>query len=107
MTRKIVKHIAVLFLGMFVFANSLFADMYTFEDINFVMDIPEGFEISDGTENSLFFENKLMPVKFALKFYPEETYKNPKVMIEDVISQLSAKGGIEEVNWFGRESQSI
>lgn len=103
MTRKIVKHIAVLFLGMFVFANSLFADMYTFEDINFVMDIPEGFEISDGTDNSLFFENKLMPVKFALKFYPEETYKNPKVMIEDVISQLSAKGGIEEVNWFGRE----
>ena len=79
--------------------------MYTFEDINFIMDIPEGFYLSDMNKerDSFFFESKLMPVKYALKFYSEERYKDPKAMIEDVIAQLSAKGGIEEVNWYGRK----
>lgn len=103
MTRNIIKHISVFLAVLTVCVNSIFADMYTFEDISFVMDIPEGFEITEGTENSLFFENNLMPVKFALKFYPEDIYKEPKMMIEDVIKQLNAKGAIEEVNWYGRK----
>lgn len=103
MTRKFFRHILILISVLLVSVNSVFADMYTFEDINFVMDIPEGFEITDGTENSLFFENKLMPVKFALKFYSDRDYPEPKAMIEDIISQLSAKGSIEEIDWYARK----
>lgn len=105
MTRKFFRHIFIFFSALFIGTSSLYAEMYTFEDINFIMDIPEGFYLSDMNKehDSFFFESKLMPVKYALKFYSEERYKDPKAMIEDVIAQLSAKGGIEEVNWYGRK----
>lgn len=106
MTRKFFKHIFILITSILLWGNSLYAEMFTFEEINFVMDIPEGFYLSDMNQQGtdFFFENKLMPVKFALKLYSQSEYKDAAIMAQDVISRLGAKGTIEEVNWFGRKS---
>lgn len=89
----------------FLSLQNIHAEYITFEEFNFSMDLPEGFELSDAspTGDSFFFETKLLPVKFALKFCPIEKYATPKIALEDTISQLNAKASIEKIDWFSRE----
>lgn len=102
MTRNILKYIFALF-SIFCIKNSIYADIYNFEDVAFTIDIPESYVITDSQPGAFFFESKLMPVKFALKFYPEQEFSNSKAMIQSAIESLNAKGVSEEFDWYGRK----
>lgn len=97
---------ALFFTGiLFLCLQTVHAEYYSFKELNFTMDIPEGFELKETGRNydSLFFETKLMPVKFALKLYPAEQYADAKAVIDDTLVQLNAKGSVEEFDWYGRD----
>lgn len=98
------RKLFILFLILSLNIVSAFSEQFTFDELNFTMDIPEGFTLTDASQNgdSFFFETKLMPVKFALKFYDTEIYSDSKTTISETIKQLNAKGTIEDVNWYGR-----
>lgn len=78
------------------------AEYFSLEEINFTMDIPEGYAITDMNDTSIFLESKLMPVKFAIKIYPTEVYADSKTALEDAFKQLGTKAEIEDVDWYGR-----
>lgn len=98
-----IKRIFSCFIFIFLFNAAVNAEYFSLEEINFTMDIPEGFTISDINDTSIFLESKLMPVKLALKLYPTEVYKDSKTALEDTFKQLGTTGEIEEVDWYGRD----
>ena len=94
-----------LFALIFIFSiNLIQAEYYSLEELNFTMDLPEGFSVTDASEtgDSFFFETKYMPVKFALKIYDEDKYKSPEEVVTDAMSQLGCNGEIENFDWYKR-----
>lgn len=100
------KSIFIFFLLFSILSlQKTYAEHISFDEFNFTMDLPESFELKEGNlaGDSFFFETKLMPVKFALKFYSSQKYNDAQETLEDAILQLGTKGSIEKINWFNRE----
>lgn len=92
-------------LGLFFFSvRTIHAEYFSFDEFNFTMDLPEGFELSEMDESgdAFFFETKILPVKFALKLYDAEERGTAEGVMNGMFSQLMASGQTEQVNWYGR-----
>ena len=97
MTRRTLSFI----FSLFIFLTGLFAEVIYDKDFGFSLDIPEGFELTDSTEDgtSLLLTHPNLPVTLAIKIYYKEQYKSSSETLEAALNKLSAKGSMDQIKW--------
>ena len=71
MTRHILSRIIALLMFLFCLTGGLSAEIIYDKDFGFSLDIPEGFEMTDSTEDgmSILLTHQNIPVTLAIKIY--------------------------------------
>lgn len=87
---------------LILFACPLSAEKITDRDFGFSLDIPEGFEIADYTEDgmSYIFSHPNIPVTLVMKIAKEEN-SDATTVLKTNLAKLSAKGDTDSFNWNG------
>lgn len=93
-----------LFISLFFFSiSSLFAEQITDRDFGFSLDIPEGFEIADYSQDgmSYVFSHPNIPVTLVMKITEELQAKSAAEVLKKNLNKLSAKGETDSFEWNG------
>lgn len=101
MTRSVAfKRFSTLFL-ILLFSSFIFAEPITDNDFGYSLDIPEGFEISDYTEDgmSYLFTHPNIPVTLALKVISNPDIKSSAEALSVSLNKLKAKSQIDNFEW--------
>lgn len=87
---------------LFSFSN-LFAEQITDRDFGFSLDIPEGFEIADYTEDgmSYIFSHPNIPVTLVMKITTEPDLNTAAGILKKNLGKLNAKSEIDSFMWNG------
>ena len=87
---------------LFSFSN-LFAEQITDRDFGFSLDIPEGFEIADYTEDgmSYIFSHPNIPVTLVMKITTEPDLNTAADILKKNLGKLNAKSEIDSFMWNG------
>ena len=105
MTRfhKYLLRTAFFFLLIFISFSNLYAEKITDRDFGFSLDIPEGFEIADYTEDgmSYFFSHPNIPVTLIMKISEDAEAKTASEVLKKNLNKLSAKGDTDSFEWNG------
>ena len=105
MTRfhKYLLRTAFFFLLIFISFSNLYAEKITDRDFGFSLDIPEGFEIADYTEDgmSYFFSHPNIPVTLIMKITEDAEAKSASEVLKKNLNKLSAKGDTDSFEWNG------
>jgi hypothetical protein len=105
MTRfhKYLLRTAFFFLLIFISFSNLYAEKITDRDFGFSLDIPEGFEIADYTEDgmSYFFSHPNIPVTLIMKISEDAESKSASDVLKKNLNKLSAKGDTDSFEWNG------
>ena len=93
----------IVFFFLFLQFQSLFAEKITDRDFGFSLDIPEGFEIADYTQDgmSYFFSHPNIPVTLVMKITEEPEAKSAAEVLNKNLNKLSAKGETDSFKWNG------
>ncbi len=108
MTRFCKKHKGMqrLFLLFLIFfaATQSFAEPITDRDFGFSLDVPEGFEISDYTQDgmSYVFSHPNIPVTLIMKITGEPDAQDSREVLKTNLAKLSAKGDTDSFLWSGK-----
>ena len=108
MTRFCKKHKGMqrLFLLFLIFfaATQSFAEPITDRDFGFSLDVPEGFEISDYTQDgmSYVFSHPNIPVTLIMKITGEPDAQDSRDVLKTNLAKLSAKGDTDSFLWSGK-----
>ena len=108
MTRFCKKHKGMqrLFLLFLIFfaATQSFAEPITDRDFGFSLDVPEGFEISDYTQDgmSYVFSHPNIPVTLIMKITGEPDTQDSREVLKTNLAKLSAKGDTDSFLWSGK-----
>ena len=96
---------AALFISLLFSFSNLFAEKITDRDFSFSLDIPEGFEIADYTQDgmSYVFSHPNIPVTLVMKITQEFQTKSAAEVLKKNLNKLSAKGDTDSFNWNGSE----
>lgn len=104
MTRfhKTFMRAALFFLLIFSFSN-LYAEKITDRDFGFSLDIPEGFEIADYTEDgmSYVFSHPNIPVTLVMKISEDTQARSASEVLIKNLNKLGAKGETDAFLWNG------
>ena len=81
-----------------------FSEPITERDFGFSLDVPEGFEISDYTEDgmSYVFSHPNIPVTLIMKITSDPDAKSAKEVLKNNLTKLSAKGDTDSFTWSGK-----
>ena len=92
----------ILLLLLFFVLQPLHAEKITDRDFHFSLDIPEGFEVADYTEDgmSYIFSHPNIPVTLVMKI-TNEPLSNSASVLKLNLNKLSAKGETDSYNWNG------
>ena len=92
----------ILLLLLFFIVQPLYAEKITDRDFHFSLDIPEGFEVANYTEDgmSYVFSHPNIPVMLVMKITNEPS-SNAAGVLKKNLSKLSAKGDTDSYNWNG------
>ena len=105
MTRfhKYLLRTAFFFLLIFISFSNLYAEKITDRDFGFSLDIPEGFEIADYTEDgmSYFFSHPNISVTLIMKITEDSESKSASEVLKKNLNKLSAKGDTDSFEWNG------
>ncbi len=105
MTRfhKYLLRTAFFFSLIFISFSNLYAEKITDRDFGFSLDIPEGFEIADYTEDgmSYFFSHPNIPVTLIMKISEDAEAKSASDVLKKNLNKLSAKGDTDSFEWNG------
>ena len=105
MTRfhKYLLSTAFFFLLIFICFTNLYAEKITDRDFGFSLDIQEGFEIADYTEDgmSYFFSHPNIPVTLIMKITEDAEAKSASDVLKKNLNKLSAKGDTDSFEWNG------
>ena len=101
---RIVKKSVIFILGLFIFITSAFCEKITDRDFGFSLDIPEGFEVADYTQDgmSYVFSHPNIPVTLVMKI-TEEPSSNAAAVLKKNLTKLSAKGDTDSFDWNGTQ----
>ena len=108
MTRFCKKHKGMqrLFLLFLIFfaATQSFAEPITDRDFGFSLDVPEGFEIADYTQDgmSYVFSHPNIPVTLIMKITGEPDAQDSREVLKTNLAKLSAKGDTDSFLWSGK-----
>ncbi|WP_022930804.1 hypothetical protein [Treponema bryantii] len=96
---------AALLISLLFSYSNLFAEKITDRDFGFSLDIPEGFEIADYTQDgmSYIFSHPNIPVTLVMKITQESQAKSAAEVLKKNLNKLSAKGDTDSFNWNGSE----
>ena len=96
---------AALFISLLFSFSNLFAEKITDRDFGFSLDIPEGFEIADYTQDgmSYIFSHPNIPVTLVMKITEEDQANSAAEVLKKNLNKLSAKGDTDSFNWNGSE----
>ena len=99
--KNLIRTVTFIFL-LFSFTNA-FAEKITDRDFDFSLDIPEGFEIADYTQDgmSYVFSHPNIPVTLVMKISEEAQAKNAAEVLKKNLNKLSAKGETDSFVWNG------
>ena len=107
MTRfhKIKARITFILFLIFICTTGAFAEKITDRDFGFSLDIPEGFEIADYTQDgmSYFFSHPNIPVTLVMKITGEAS-SNAAAVLKKNLGKLNAKGDTDSFSWNGTTS---
>ena len=94
-----------IFLLILFAASFSFAEQITDRDFGFSLDIPEGFEIADYTQDgmSYIFSHPNIPVSLVMKITEETQAKTAAEVLKKNLNKLSAKGETDSFEWNGSE----
>ena len=94
---------AICFSLLFFSLTNLFAEKITDRDFGFSLDIPEGFEIADYTQDgmSYVFSHPNIPVTLIMKITEEKQVSSAAEVLKKNLNKLSAKGETDSFNWNG------
>lgn len=97
-------HIFFIILIIFPISN-LYAEKITDRDFGFSLDIPEGFEISDYTQDgmSYVFSHPNIPVTLVMKIINDAETNSSSEILKKNLSKLSAKGETDTFKWNGTD----
>lgn len=98
---KAFRNAFLFILILFVLAPA-FAEKITDRDFHFSLDIPEGFEVADYTEDgmSYVFSHPNIPVTLVMKITNEPS-SNSALVLKKNLNKLNAKGDTDSYNWNG------
>ena len=98
--RKVFIFLLILFAASFSFAEKI-----TDRDFGFSLDIPEGFEIADYTQDgmSYIFSHPNIPVSLVMKITEETDAQSAAGVLKKNLNKLSAKGETDSFEWNGTE----
>ena len=108
MTRFSRKHTGIqkfFFFFLILFSVSFaFAEPITDRDFGFSLDVPEGFEISDYTDDgmSYVFSHPNIPVTLIMKITADQNAKTAKDVLKSNLNKLNAKGDTDSFTWSGQ-----
>ena len=102
MTRFCKKLFYFLFI-IFVITSYSFSEQITDRDFGFSLDIPEGFEIADYTEDgmSYVFSHPNIPVTLVMKLTEEKNAKSAAEVLNINLKKLNASGETDSFKWNG------
>ena len=90
-----------------IFIQPFFAEVIQDSDFGFLLDIPEGYEIANYSNDgmSYIFEHPNIPVTFAMKIYKNDSLKTKneditKSVLKYALSNLSANYDIDTFDWY-------
>ena len=94
---------AICFSLLFFSLTNLFAEKITDRDFGFSLDIPEGFEIADYTQDgmSYVFSHPNIPVTLIMKITEEKQASSAAEVLKKNLNKLSARGETDSFNWNG------
>ncbi len=97
------KRVLALFFLSLIFTLTVSAEKITDRDFGFSLDIPEGYEISDYTQDgmSYFFSHPNLPVSLVMKITNEG--QNASQALKKNLDKLSATGDTDSFTWNGTE----
>ncbi len=99
--KKLIR--TALFISLLFSFSNLFAEKITDRDFGFSLDIPEGFEIADYTQDgmSYIFSHPNIPVTLVMKITEEAQAKSAAEVLKKNLNKLSAKGETDAFDWNG------
>lgn len=102
MTRFCKKLFYFLFI-IFAITSYSFSEQITDRDFDFSLDIPEGFEIADYTEDgmSYVFSHPNIPVTLVMKLTEEKNAKSAAEVLNKNLKKLNASGETDSLKWNG------
>ena len=102
MTRFCKKLFYFLFI-IFAITSYSFGEQITDRDFGFSLDIPEGFEIADYTEDgmSYVFSHPNIPVALVMKLTEEKNAKSAAEVLNKNLKKLNASGETDSFKWNG------
>ena len=102
MTRFCKKLFYFLFIN-FAITSYSFSEQITDRDFGFSLDIPEGFEIADYTEDgmSYVFSHPNIPVTLVMKLTEEKNAKSAAEVLNINLKKLNASGETDSFKWNG------
>ena len=102
MTRFCKKLFYFLFI-IFAITSYSFSEQITDRDFGFSLDIPEGFEIADYTEDgmSYVFSHPNIPVTLVMKLAEEKNAKSAAEVLNINLKKLNASGETDSFKWNG------
>ena len=102
MTRFCKKLFYFLFI-IFAITSYSFSEQITDRDFGFSLDIPEGFEIADYTEDgmSYVFSHPNIPVTLVMKLTEEKNAKSAAEVLNKNLKKLNASGDTDSFKWNG------
>ena len=102
MTRFCKKLFYFLFI-IFAITSYSFSEQITDRDFGFSLDIPEGFEIADYTEDgmSYVFSHPNIPVTLVMKLTEEKNAKSAAEILNINLKKLNASGETDSFKWNG------
>ena len=97
------KKLLYFFFIIFAITSYSFSEQITDRDFGFSLDIPEGFEIADYTEDgmSYVFSHPNIPVTLVMKLTEEKNAKSAAEVLNINLKKLNASGETDSFKWNG------
>lgn len=95
------KKLLYFLLIIFAITSYSFSEQITDRDFGFSLDIPEGFEIADYTEDgmSYVFSHPNIPVTLVMKLTEEKNAKSAAEVLNKNLKKLNASGETDSFKW--------
>ena len=105
MTRHTLFKISAVLLCIISLASRAEAEIIRDNDFGFALDIPEGFALTDATDDgtSVLLTHQNIPVTLAIKIYCDQKYESSFQAMDTALSKLSAKSATDGVDWSGEK----
>ena len=98
--RRVLKFTAMLIL-FFLFSINAFSETISDSVYNFSLDIPEGFELNDVSDDqmSYHFKHPNYPVQFIIKIYENPSFNSSQMVLATALKKLGAAMEIDTFAW--------